>query len=67
MKFKAAVKSKLDGRQIIEMEYDTKKEFISDLRANGYQVNEMKVKKSEVFDYIMDHTNCNKWDWKENN
>jgi len=67
MKFKAIVNSKQDGRQIIEMEYSTKKQFIEDLRSNGYTVNEMKVKTAEVFDYIIDHTNCNEWDWKENN
>ena len=22
---------------------------------------------AEVFNYIMDNTNCNKWDWEENN
>lgn len=35
------------------------------LRKNGYAVNNYKVKPAEVFDYIMDHTNCYPWDWKE--
>ncbi len=64
--YKAIVTDKKDGSKvIIESEYNTKAEFIHDLRANGYAVNPIKVKTKEVFDYIMNHTNCNTWDWKE--
>lgn len=65
--YKAIVTDKFNNnrRVIIECEYNTKAEFIRDLRANGYTVNPVKVKPAEVFDYIMDHTNCYPWDWKE--
>lgn len=66
--YKAIVKDKMDGRKvIIESESNTKEEFIHDLRANGYAVNPIKVKTKEVFEYIMNHTDCNPWDWKEIN
>ena len=54
-------------KSIIECEYNTKAEFIHDLRKNGYSVNPIKAKTKEVFDYIMDNTDCNPWDWKEIN
>ena len=62
-KYSALVK---DGDRIVfieNQEYHTKADFIKDLRCNGYQVNPRKVKPSDVFDYIMNHTNCNPWDW----
>ena len=66
--YKAIATNKETRKQeTIESEYRTKKEFIRDLRANGYKVNPDKVKRAEVFDYIVGHTNCNPWDWKENN
>lgn len=64
--YKAIVTDKMNGRRVvIESEHNTKAEFIHDLRANGYAVNPVKVKTKEVFEYIMNHTNCNPWDWKE--
>lgn len=66
MIYKAVVKDKMDGRIVfIESEYNTKAEFIHDLRMNGYAVNPVKVKEKVVFDYIIKHTDCNPWDWKE--
>jgi len=49
---------------IIESEYKTKKQFIQDVRNNGYTVNPLKVKEAKVFDYIMDFTNAQEEDWK---
>lgn len=66
-KFKAAVKDKQTGvSSIIEGVYPTKQAFIFDLRRNGYSVNNYKVKEAKVFDWIMENTNCELWDWKEN-
>lgn len=66
--YKAIVTDKMNGRKVvIESEYSTKTEFIRDLRLNGYAVNPVKVKTKEVFDYIMNYTNCNPFDWKEIN
>ena len=66
--YKALVKDKLTkGIVIIESEYNCKKDFIQDLRSNGYSVDSNKVKEKEVFDYIINNTNCNPWDWKEIN
>lgn len=62
-KYSAIVK---DGNRIVfieNQEYHTKADFIRDLRHNGYRVNPRKVKTSDVFDYIMNKTNCCPWDW----
>jgi hypothetical protein len=68
MLYKAIVTDKQTKQtEIIESDYNTKKDFINDLRGNGYSVNPLKVKKANVFDYIMNETNCYPWDWKENN
>lgn len=63
-KYSAIVK---DGSCLVfikNQEYNTKADFIHDLRRNGYKVNPDKVKPATVFDYILDHTNCTPWDWK---
>lgn len=55
-----------DGNRIVfikNQEYNTKAEFIRDLRCNGYKVNPKKVKPADVFEYILAHTNMNPWDW----
>lgn len=65
-KYSAVVK---DGNRIVfikNQEYKNKADFIRDLRRNGYRVNEKKVKPSEVFDYILNCTDCNPWDWDIN-
>ena len=64
MKYSALVN---DGKRIVEIknqEYNTKAEFIHDLRGNGYKVNPKKVKKSAIYDYIVNHTNMYPWDWE---
>lgn len=64
--YKAYVFNKDEKRyEIIESEYNRKSDFIRDLRANGYRVNPSHVKTSDVFDYILNYTNGNWWDWKE--
>jgi len=67
--YKAIVTDKFNDNKkiIVEIYQRTKKDAIRDLRGNGYAVNVMKVKKAPVFDYIMNNTNCESWDWKENN
>lgn len=62
-KYSAMVK---DGSRLViirNQEYNTKADFIHDLRHNGYKVNPRKVKPANVFEYIINHTNCNPWDW----
>ena len=62
-KYSAMVK---DGSRLViirDQEYNTKADFINDLRHNGYKVNPHKVKPANVFEYIINHTNCNPWDW----
>lgn len=62
--YKALVREKGTGKKkIIKSKYFTKYDFIRDLRANGYMVNEEKVKEAKEFDYIMNHTNAAPWDW----
>lgn len=61
--YKAVVKFE-GAATTITGEYRTKKEFIEDLRRNGYQVNDRKVKEAEVFDYIVENTDCSADAWK---
>ena len=64
-KYKALVKNKRTKQLvIIESAHRTKTEFIQDLRGNGYMVNPYKVKLADVFDRIMNSTNCSLKDWK---
>lgn len=66
--FKASVIDKESKETvIIASEYPSKSAFIRDLRSNGYSVNPSKVKLASVFDWIIDNTECNPWDWTENN
>ena len=66
--YKALVKDKKTKEyKVITSDYNNKSEFIKDLRNNGYMVNPIKVKTKEVYDYIVNSTNCCPWDWKENN
>lgn len=62
-KYSAIVKDGNRAVLIKNQEYPTKADFIHDLRCNGYKVNPKKVKPSDVFDYIMNNTNCNPLDW----
>lgn len=65
--YKAIVTDKETGkRTIVSSDAYTKADFIHDLRKNGYAVNPIKVKTKEVFDYIMQNTDCNPWDWNIN-
>lgn len=62
-RYKALVK--YEGKAtIIEAEYRTKKEFIEDLNRNGYKVNPLKVKEADLFDYIINNTDCSEDAWK---
>ena len=42
----------------------SKKEFIEMLRNNGYSVTYHKVKEEYVFDWLINHTNLEDYDWK---
>lgn len=54
MKFKAVVKDKeTKERKIIEVEYNSKKECMDELRRNGYSFSNKKVLESELFDHVM--------------
>ena len=64
-KFSAVVKDSYSNRVVFieNQEYETKKDFIRDLRNNGYKVNPKKVKSSKLFRYIVENTNMYEWDW----
>lgn len=49
---------------VITREYETKAEFVKELRANGYKVNPLRVAEEKVWDYIMDHTDATDIDFK---
>jgi hypothetical protein len=64
--YKALVTNNRTGAiEIIEMEYSSKANFIKDIRLNGLKVDPMKVKEADIFDFIMNNTNCNKCDWNQ--
>lgn len=65
-RFSAVVKDRQTKETIFieNQEYSNKANFIKDLKHNGYMVNPDKVKESEVFDYIMENTNCEPQEWK---
>lgn len=65
MIFKASVKDDTGALQHIERDYPTKAQFIRDLRNNGFKVDNRKVLTKKSFDYIIESTNCTKWDWRE--
>ena len=55
-----------DGNRLVEIkeqEYNSKADFIYDLRRNGYKVNPKKVKESSLYNYIINNTNCYSLDW----
>lgn len=62
--YKTVAKNEEGNSVIVEMEYPTKADFIHDLRANGYKVNDKVVKTKAEWDRIVDTTNANKWDWQ---
>jgi len=65
MIFKASVKDDTGALQHIERDYPTKAQFIRDLRNNGFKVDNRKVLTKKSFDYILENTNCTKYDWRE--
>jgi hypothetical protein len=66
MVYKAIVKSGGNEIKIIEGEYKRKKDFITDLRRNGYKVSEHHVKKSDIFDWIVNNMRIGD-EWKKVN
>lgn len=65
MLYKAIVKSG-GSVKIIEGEYKRKKDFITDLRKNGYKVSEYHVKRGDIFDWIIDNMRTGN-EWKKVN
>ena len=65
--YKACVFSKGSNKAVvIESEYSSKANFIRDLRLNGYEVCDWRVKEARIYDYIVEQTNCQKEDWINN-
>jgi len=65
MLFKTCVKYKPTGKySIIESDYPTKAQFISDLRANGYAVNPLRIKESNLYNWIVENSNGEESEWK---
>ena len=64
-KFKGLVKDKqTKERKILEAEANSKTEWLEMVRDNGYSVTNWRVKESHVFDWIMENTNGEKWDYQ---
>ena len=64
--YKAIVKDKeTKEKRIVTFEATGLQDALNTLRKNGYAVSNYKVKPADVFDYIINNTNCNEWDWKE--
>ena len=52
--YKAFVKEKQSKEYLfVESDYKTKKDFIQDLKSNGYAVNPKKVMLKEKYDYLL--------------
>lgn len=65
MIYKALVRDKFNGGRTltISSEYDSKAQFIHDLRGNGYIVSDKKVKSEDLFDFIVEHTDMDDRAW----
>lgn len=64
--YKAVVRNKETKKlEIVTFTACSLTHALHEIRVNGYSVNNYHCKPAEVFDYIMKHTNCNPWDWKE--
>ena len=50
---------------LIQSDYPTKKNFIEDLRKNGYMINPKRVATKKGYIYIMEHTNATNEDFKK--
>jgi hypothetical protein len=66
MVYKAIVKSGGNEIKIIEGEYKRKKDFITDLRRNGYKVSQYHIKESDIFDWIVNNMRIGD-EWKKVN
>jgi len=66
MLYSAVVKDKQTHETTIieNKEYLTKAAFIADLKGNGYAVNPYKIKESNLFEYILNNTNCENEEWQ---
>lgn len=62
--FKAFVTRKDGSKTTITSDYSNKKDFITDLRKNGYKVNPKKVREQVIFDYITEHTDMSLLDFE---
>ena len=63
MLYKAFVKDKETGKvNFMEYDYDSKSDFIRDLKLNGYTV--IRVEPKELYDFVLDNTNADKYDWE---
>lgn len=49
-------------RTFLEYDYQNKKQFAHDIRANGYSVSRIEPK--ELYVFMLDHTNCTPAEWK---
>lgn len=63
MLYKAFVRDKETGKTtFMEYDYDSKSDFISDLKHNGYTV--IRVEPKELYDFVLENTNGDKYDWE---
>lgn len=62
----ASVVDKQTGKRVwLTQQYATKKEFMDDLKRNGYTYNPNRIKPTDVFYFIVKETNCYLEDWKK--
>ena len=60
MKYTALVTDTYNNRRLyLTYDYPTKKEFIQELRSNGYKVSDKNVKPQRVYNYLLAHYNGN--------
>lgn len=64
--YMAFVTDRFDGKKFIFKSSDfgcrSRKEFIEDLHSNGYSIHRVEIE--EVYDYVLENTNCEKVDYE---
>jgi hypothetical protein len=66
MIYKTLAKEKQTGKLVVvELDCFSKRNFIRDVRSNGYSVNPKRVLTKKSYDFVIENTNCYASDWHE--
>ena len=63
--YKALVENKENGKLVVlTVEAENKADAKKDIRLNGYTIRNNRCLESKYYDYVVENTNCEKWDWE---